>query len=89
MEKSSQYRTLDEIRLRKEQISDALGRDADQMGALWASLFEQEKDLSRGQQIARLITHSITAIDAFLMMRKLMRHYDGLLHLFPFKRKKR
>ena len=81
---SVNYRTLDEIRLRKEEIAEELERDNTQFTTLWNRTFIKREGNTKGEYIAGLITNSITAIDAFLLIRKLMKGYGGL-----FRKKKR
>ncbi|MBR5990102.1 MAG: hypothetical protein IK003_11325 [Prevotella sp.] len=75
---SVNYRTLDEIRLRKEEIAEELERDNTQFTTLWNRTFIKREGNTKGEYIAGLITNSITAIDAFLLIRKLMKGYGGL-----------
>jgi hypothetical protein len=75
---SVNYRTLDEIRLRKEEITEELERDNTQFTTLWNRTFIKREGNTKGEYIAGLITNSITAIDAFLLIRKLMKGYGGL-----------
>ena len=75
---SVNYRTLDEIRLRKEEIAEELERDNTQFTTLWNRTFIKREGNIKGEYIAGLITNSITAIDAFLLIRKLMKGYGGL-----------
>ena len=75
---SPNYRTLDEIRLRKEEIAEELERDNSQFTTLWNRTFIKREGNTKGEYVAGLITNSITAIDAFLLIRKLMKGYGGL-----------
>ena len=75
---SVNYRTLDEIRLRKEEIAEELERDNTQFTTLWNRTFIKREGNTKGEYVAGLITNSITAIDAFLLIRKLMKGYGGL-----------
>jgi len=76
------YSTLEEIRLRKEMLSDAIDRDSEKMGALWSQLFVKRENASKGEYIAGLVANSVTAIDAFLLVRKLLKTYGGIMNLF-------
>lgn len=82
------YNTLDEIRLRKEQLGDAIQRDSEQIASKWVQLFATKEDSTKGQYIATLVANSVTAIDAFLMVRKLMKNYGGLVSIFQGKKKR-
>ncbi len=82
------YNTLEEIRLRKEQLSNDIDREGDRIAELWDELFHRRDDSSKGEYIASLVTNTITAIDAFLLVRKLMKSYSGVLSFLTPKRKK-
>ena len=76
------FGTLEELRLRKEQLSDAIEHDNEKIATIWGDLFRKKEDSSKGEYIATLVANSITAIDAFLLVRKLMKNYSGVLSLF-------
>ncbi len=75
---SKEYHTLEEIRLRKDQLSAELQKDNDQFGKLWTSLFTKKEDSTKTEWVASIIANSMTAIDAFLLIRKLMKNYGFL-----------
>lgn len=77
------YRTLDEIQKRKEELSAELQRDNEKFSSLWGQLFVKRNDNTKGEWVASLIGNSITAVDTFLLVRKLIKNYG-----FLFKRKK-
>jgi hypothetical protein len=79
------YQTLDQIRLRKEELSSELQHDNDQFNSLWNQLFMPRKDSTKGEWVAGLIANSVTAIDSFLLVRKLLKNYG---HLFGRKRRR-
>lgn len=72
------YRDLDEIRLRKEQLADSLQKDNERFSALWNNLFVPRKDSTKTEWVAGLVSNSITAVDAFLLVRKLIKNYGSL-----------
>lgn len=78
------YRTLEEIQLRKEKLHSDIQQENDQIGILWRTLFAPQKASSKGELVANLIANSITAIDGFLLVRKLMKTYG-----YIFSRKKK
>jgi hypothetical protein len=78
------YRTLEEIQLRKEKLQSDIQQENDQIGTLWRTLFAPQKASSKGELVANLLANSITAIDGFLLVRKLMKTYG-----FLFNRNKR
>lgn len=80
------YKTLEEIRLRKEQLSNDIEADGEKIAAIWNELTHKKEDASKGEYIATLVSNSVTAIDAFLLMRKLMKNYSGVLKMFGLRR---
>lgn len=72
------YHTLEEIRQRKEQLSEELQKDSTRFSTLWGQLFVKRKDVTKGEFIASMVTNSITAIDAFLLVRKLFKNYRSV-----------
>lgn len=83
------YHTLEEIRVRKDLLSEAIEKDSDQIGVLWNSIFAKQEHSTKGEYIASIVTNSITAIDAFLLVRKLMKNYSNLFSFFGKSKKKK
>ncbi len=73
-----QYHTLEEIRLRKEELASEMQQDNNKFSTLWHQTFVKREGNSKGEYISGLIANSITAIDAFLLVRKLMKNYGSL-----------
>ena len=78
------YNSLEDIQRRKDELQTGLRKQSEQLGALWHELVTPQKANTKGELVAHLISNSITAIDAFLLVRKLMKKYNGF-----FGRKKR
>ena len=72
------YHTLEEIRLRKEELASQIQQDNAKFSALWNQTFIKRENSTKGEYISGLIANSITAIDAFLLIRKLMKGYGNL-----------
>lgn len=72
------YHTLEEIRLRKEELANAIQQDSTKFSSLWNQTFIKREGNSKGEYISGLIANSITAIDAFLLIRKLIKGYGNL-----------
>ena len=70
--------TLDEIRERKDQLLEQLNADNTEFGTKWHQLFVSKESSSKAEFVSGLIANSITAIDAFLLIRKLMKGYGNL-----------
>ena len=84
-----QYHSLEEIRLRKEELADAIQQDNTKFSTLWNQTFIKREGSTKGEYISGLIANSITAIDAFLLIRKLMKSYGNLFGKSGKKSKKK
>ncbi len=69
------YHTLEDIRQRKEQLYNELQQDSKQFSNLWGQVFKSRKDTPRSEFIGNMVANSITAVDVFLLVRKLMKSY--------------
>ncbi len=83
------YKTLEEIRLRKDQLQQQLDVDSKQISSLWNSLFIKREESSKGEYIASLVTNSVTIIDLFFLYRKLRNKYGSIASLFGKVKKKK
>jgi hypothetical protein len=81
-----EYRTLDEIRERKDELLDELQQDSTKMSTMWNQVFLKREENSKGDYIASLVSNGVMAFDVFLLIRKLMKGY-GIL--FGKNKKKR
>ena len=78
MAKLNSYRTLEEIRERKTDLSDALGKDTAKIEALWNKVFVKREETSKGDFVAAMISNGVMAFDAFMLYRKLRKNYSAL-----------
>ena len=83
------YNTLEEIQKRREQLSDDIEQQGDLIAEMWHEVFRKPNESSKGEYIGALIANSITAIDAFLLVRKLMRSYSGVFNFFGNRKAKK
>jgi len=74
------YNTLEDIQLRKEQLAAQIQQDNKQFSSLWNQLFVKRQEASKGEWIAGIITNGITAVDTFLLVRKLFKNYGHIFH---------
>ena len=81
------YTTLEQLQQRKVELRASLQGESQKIGELWHGLTAPKPDSSKGEMIASLVTNSITAIDAFLLVRKLMKTYGTIGNLFRRKKK--
>lgn len=80
------YTDLAQVQARKEELREEIHKANTQIGNLWSSLLTPKTTNTKGELIATIISNSVTAFDAFLLVRKLMNQYGAL---FGKKRKKR
>ncbi|SEN23293.1 hypothetical protein SAMN04487902_10949 [Prevotella sp. ne3005] len=83
---TTDYRTLDEIRQRKEKLADEIQLDNTKFTTLWNQVFLKKEGNSKGDYIAALVSNGFLAVDTFLLIRKLMKGYG---FLFGKKKKKK
>jgi hypothetical protein len=81
-----EYRTLDEIRQRKEELSEQLQEDNVKFTTLWNQVFIKRENNSKGDYIAGIVSNGFVAFDTFLLIRKLIKGYG---FLFGKKKKKK
>ena len=83
-----EFRTLEEIRLRKEELIDQIQEDSTKFSGLWNQTFIKREGNTKGDYISGLIANSVTAIDIFLVLRKLMKNYKYIFGKSSSKKKK-
>ena len=83
------YHTLEEIRLRKEELAAQIQQDSTKFSSLWNQTFVKREGNSKGEYISGLIANSVTAIDAFLLVRKLVKNYGSIFGRSSKKSKKK
>ena len=75
---SQDFRTLEEIRLRKDELISQIQDDNTKFTSLWNQTFIKREGNTKADYISGLIANSVTAIDIFLVVRKLMKSYKGI-----------
>lgn len=70
--------TLEDIRARREQLAEELAQARSEISGHWYQLVTPQKTNTRGELVAALISNAVTAFDAFLLVRKLLRGYHSL-----------
>lgn len=81
-----EYRTLEEIRQRKDELLNDLQQDNTQFTKLWNQVFLKRDENSKTDYIAGLVSNGIVAVDTFFLIRKLLKNYGSI---FRFSKKKR
>ena len=81
-----EYRTLDEIRERKDELLDELRQDNTKMSTMWNQVFLKRENNTKTDYIASIVSNGIVAFDTFMLIRKLMKGYG---FLFGKKKNKR
>ncbi len=72
------YNTLEDIRLRKDELKGKIHKRNEQIGDLWSDLVTPKPASNRGELAANIIGNCITAFDTFMLVRKLMNRYGNL-----------
>lgn len=72
------YNSLEDIQLRKDELSEAIRKNNEQISTLWYGLFTPQKANTKGEMVTNIISNCITAVDAFMLARKLMNRYGSL-----------
>ena len=85
---TNDFRTLAKIRERKEELLEEIQKDSDKVTALWNDTFVKRDETSKGDYIASLVSNGFMAVDAFLLVRKLMKGYGYLFGKGKGKRKR-
>lgn len=80
--------TLEEIQARKSELLIKIHERNDEITTLWEDVFTPKKASTKGELITTIISNSITAFDAFMLVRKLLHQY-GYLFYRGKKRQKR
>ena len=77
------YHSLEEIQMRKEQLSEVIELENEEIKHLWEQLTtKDDEQLSRGEQIAQYIKYGIMAYDGFMLFRKLKSSYGNFFRIF-------
>lgn len=78
------FNTLEDIQARKDELQAKIQKSNETIGKLWKELFVAKKANTKGELITSIISKSITAFDAFLLVRKLVKQYG---YIFGKKKK--
>ena len=84
-----EYRTLEEIRQRKDELLQQLEQDNTQFTKLWNNVFIKKEGNSKTDYIAGLVSNGIVAIDTIFLVRKLLKNYGSLLGFSSYSSKKK
>lgn len=76
------YHSLEEIQMRKEQLSEVIELENAEIKRLWGELAIEERNVSRGKQIGKYIEYGIMAYDGMMLLRKLKHNYGSILNIF-------
>ena len=73
-----EYRTLDEIRERKDELLEELEQDNTKITTMWNQIFMKRENNTKSDYIASIVSNGIVAFDTFMLIRKLMKGYGFL-----------
>ena len=83
-----EFRTLEEIRIRKDELISQIQEDNTKFTGLWNQTFIKRDGNTKGDYISGLVANSVTAIDIFLVVRKLMKNYKSIFGKSSSKKKR-
>ena len=86
---AQEFRTLEEIRLRKDELINQIQDDNTKFTSLWNQTFIKREGNTKSDYISGLIANSVTAIDIFLVIRKLVKNYGSLFGRSSSSKKKK
>lgn len=72
-----QYKSLDDIRMRKEELRQSLRKDNQSMKTQWNGLFHQEKTNSPTRRFANIMSTSAIVLDGIILAWKLYNRYHS------------
>lgn len=78
------YRNIEDIQLRKEELRTSIDQRSEIIANLWSDLTTVKRSGDKGEMVAGVISKSIMAFDAVMVVSKLYRRYGKL-----FKKKRR
>lgn len=84
-----EYRTLEELRARKDELLEQLQQDNTQFTTLWHNVFLKREENSKTDYIAGLVSNGIVAVDTFFLIRKLLKNYGSIFGLSSSKKRKK
>ena len=83
-----EFRTLEEIRIRKDELISQIQEDNTKFTGLWNQTYIKRDGNTKGDYISGLIANRVTAIDIFLVVRKLMKNYKSIFGKSSSKKKR-
>lgn len=86
--KTNNYRSLEDIQARKDELLDQLHTENTHFSAKWNQLFMSKEDHSKTAFIGGLLVNGITVLDFILTARKLYKNYGFVFGLGKKKKKK-
>ena len=77
------YNSLEELQMRKEQLTEIIELENDEIKRLWNILSkDDEEELSRGKQIMKYVKYGMMAYDGIMLFQKLKQNYGSVLNIF-------
>ena len=69
------YRNIEDIQLRKEELRTSIDQRSEIIANLWSDLTTVKRSGDKGEMVAGVISKSIMAFDAVMVVSKLYRRY--------------
>jgi len=68
--------------MRKEQLSEVIDLEDQEIKRLWNTLTTKDKEASHGEQMAKFFSYGVMAYDGLMMLRKLRKGYGSIVNIF-------
>jgi len=76
------YSSMDELLMRKEQLSEVIELEDQEIKRLWGALTTKDEQGSRGEQLAKYVSYGVMAYDGIMMLQKLRKGYGSFVNIF-------
>jgi hypothetical protein len=73
---------MDELLMRKEQLSEVIELEDQEIKRLWGALTTKDEQGSRGEQLAKYVSYGVMAYDGIMMLQKLRKGYGSFVNIF-------
>ncbi len=76
------YSSMEELLMRKEQLSEVIELEDQEIKRLWGALTTKDEKATRGEQLAKFVSYGVMAYDGVMMLQKLRKGYGSFVNIF-------
>lgn len=81
------YNSMEELLIRKEQLSEVIDLEDQEIKRLWNDLTAKDEQSNHMQQMAKFFSYGVMAYDGLMVLRKLRKGYGNVLNIFTHRHK--